>query len=106
DEQRLVLLRRVSFLNQVVHELKTPLAGLKLHVQLAKRGGASPETMEAIDVSVGRINRLFDDIVVINRPDRHADLESVGVADLENWRRSWSAEHGDLVQVEGEFTRP
>lgn len=67
-EQKTALLRRVSFLNQVVHELKTPLAGLKLHLQLIQRGKGTEKNLTALNVSLDRLNRLFDDVVLMNKP--------------------------------------
>jgi signal transduction histidine kinase len=81
-EQRRSLTQRVSFLNQVVHELKTPLAGLKLNAQLIGRSGASEKNLQAILVSIGRLDRLFDDIVQINRAEKPAELARVSAADL------------------------
>jgi len=66
--QKNLLSRRVSFLNQVVHELKTPLAGLKLNAQLIRRYGSSEQNLNSIETSIMRLDRLFDDIVQINRP--------------------------------------
>lgn len=67
-EQKKILLRRVSFLNQVVHELKTPLTGLKLHLQLIQKGQGGKQNLEALDDSLDRLNTLFDDVILMNRP--------------------------------------
>lgn len=61
---------RVGFLSQVVHELKTPLASLKLHVQLAKKLGPDADTFGAIDASVDRLDRLFNQVALLNRPEQ------------------------------------
>lgn len=76
-EQRNLLLRRVTFLNQVVHELKTPLAGLRLSAQLIRRSGPNERNLQAIDESILRLDRLFDDIVQINRAEARAELNPV-----------------------------
>jgi signal transduction histidine kinase len=81
-EQRKSLNQRVTFLNQVVHELKTPLAGLKLNAQLIGRSGASEKNLQAILTSIGRLDRLFDDIVQINRAEKPAELGRVSAAEL------------------------
>jgi len=44
-EHKIKLLQRVTFLNQVVHELKTPLAGLKIHLQLLQKGQQTKTTL-------------------------------------------------------------
>lgn len=81
-EQRNLLLRRVSFLNQVVHELKTPLAGLRLNAQLIKRSGPNEKNLNAIDQSIVRLDRLFDDIVQINRAEKKAEIIDISADDL------------------------
>lgn len=103
-EQRRTLSQRVSFLNQVVHELKTPLAGLKLNTQLMKRGGASEGNLQAILESTTRLDRLFDDIVQINRHDQAASLGPISP-------ESFSQLLGELtesqsVEIEGVITKP
>jgi signal transduction histidine kinase len=102
-EQREALLKRVTFLNQVVHELKTPLAGLKLHVQLMKRLGPTPATLEAIDQSVGRVDRLFDDIVLINRPTQKAVLDPLSPEWLNAWAAAWTEEFPGKIEIQGMF---
>ena len=82
-EQRRTLSQRVGFLNQVVHELKTPLTGLKLSAQLMAKGGASEENLNAVLQSVGRLDRLFDDIVRINRAEQKADLKIVSAEEFQ-----------------------
>ena len=79
---RLGLLRKLSFLNQIVHEIKTPLTGLKLHLQLIQKGQTTPENVSALGTSVDRINQLFDDIVAINRPQVLQKLERIPALDL------------------------
>lgn len=83
-EQKAALLKRVSFMNQVVHELKTPLTGLKLHLQLIQRGSGSEQNMIALNTSLDRINRLFDDVVLMNKPFEKITPKKLSVQDLKN----------------------
>lgn len=76
-DQKKLLLRRVSFLNQVVHELKTPLTGLKLHIQLIQRGQSKTENYDALNSSLDRLNTLFDDVVLMNRPFEKTKTEVI-----------------------------
>lgn len=102
DQKR--LLKRVSFLNQIVHEIKTPLAGLKLHTQLIKRAGPTEQGLQAIEDSVTRIDRLFDDIVFLNRPEIRAAPALTGVRELNALVLELKREFGSRVQFAGEFT--
>lgn len=81
-EQKAALLKRVSFLNQVVHELKTPLAGLKLHLQLIQRGAGTEQNMAALETSLDRLNRLFDDVVLMNRPFEKVSPKTLSTQEL------------------------
>jgi signal transduction histidine kinase len=83
-EQKLALLKRVSFLNQVVHELKTPLAGLKLHLQLIQRGSGTEQNMMALNTSLDRLNKLFDDVVLMNKPFEKVTTERLSAQELES----------------------
>lgn len=74
-DQKKILTKRVSFLNQVVHELKTPLTGLKLHSQLILKGSGTKENLSAFNLSLDKLNALFDDIVLMNRPFEKIVLE-------------------------------
>ncbi len=101
-EQRTLLLKRVTFLNQIVHELKTPLTGLRLNAQLIRRSGPSERNLHAIDQSIMRLDRLFDDIVQINRPESQAELKTVAANDLEELLRNFAdAEFPGLVRIDG-----
>jgi signal transduction histidine kinase len=106
-EQRNILLRRVSFLNQVVHELKTPLAGLRLSAQLIRRSGPSERNLQAIDESIMRLDRLFDDIVQINRAEKPADLSRVSHQELNSLINTLcSTEFAGTAIVDGAATAP
>lgn len=103
--QRGELLRKITFLNQVVHELKTPLAGLKLHTQLVKKMGPSDETLDAIDSSVARLDGLFDQIVLINRPIEKVSLDVIEADELNTWMISWRAEYGERFLLREKFNQ-
>ncbi|MGE0528540.1 MAG: sensor histidine kinase [Bdellovibrionales bacterium] len=75
--ERTRIAKRVSFLNQLVHELKTPLTGLKLNTQLILRGEAQADNLHAIMECVARMDQLFEDIVRINRPQTPARAENL-----------------------------
>lgn len=97
--------RRVSFLNQVVHELKTPLAGLKLHAQLAQKLGPDEQTLENIHRGINRIEHMFNQILLLN-PNYNVlvNLEVVTGLEVRKIIENISSEHGTgAVSVLGEF---
>ena len=63
------VLKKITFLNQVVHEIKTPLTGLKLDGQLLMKYGNDESVLKRLNQNIDRINKLFDDIVLINSKD-------------------------------------
>lgn len=87
-------LRRVSFVNQVSHELKTPLTNIRLYAELMERslagdGSAADERqrlrskLEVIVDESRRLSRLVHNVLSFARRDRGA-LEvtpSVGIVD-------------------------
>jgi signal transduction histidine kinase len=101
SEHRKRLLKQVSFLNQIVHEIKTPLAGLKLHVQLLRGSNPSRENIESIEESVNRMNGLFDDIILMNRPHEPARLVPILPEELNARIKEWVEEFKPSIQTEG-----
>ncbi len=61
------VLKKVSFLNQLVHEVKTPITGIRLNSELLKKHGHDEEIIEALLKSSHRLNEFFEDVVLINR---------------------------------------
>ena len=101
-EQKELLVKRVTFLNQVVHELKTPLAGLKLHVQLIEKGIGGEKNYQALSESFGRLDVLFDDIVLMNRPSKEAELKAMSAEELNDLLKRLKDEFSQ-VEVESWF---
>ena len=65
--RRSEVLKKVSFLNQLVHEIKTPITGIKLNSELLLRNGHDEELVVALMNSSKRLNDFFEDIVLINK---------------------------------------
>ncbi|OQW46295.1 MAG: hypothetical protein A4S09_16410 [Proteobacteria bacterium SG_bin7] len=103
-EQRKIVTRRVSFLNQVVHELKTPLTGLKLHLQLIQRGMGERQNYEALNSGVERINSLFDDVVMMNRPFEKINPENLSAQTANNILNDLKLEFPEL-SIQSKFER-
>ncbi|MEM7010463.1 MAG: HAMP domain-containing sensor histidine kinase [Verrucomicrobiota bacterium] len=64
--------QRVSFVNQVSHELKTPLTNIRMYAEMleAKVGSDDPSTLRCIDVVVGesqRLSRLISNVLTFSR---------------------------------------
>ena len=65
--------QRVSFVNQVSHELKTPLTNIRLYSELA-RGATGDETARYLDVveeETSRLSRLIHNVLTFAREERH-----------------------------------
>ena len=63
--------RQVSFIDSVTHELKSPLASIKLCVDTVQRTGLSAEQREHLydmmKADVDRLASFIDDVLVANR---------------------------------------
>jgi signal transduction histidine kinase len=57
----------------VSHELRTPLTAIRGNVELIKRYGMDPESMDAIQSEAARMSRLVDDVLLLARAD-HGSL--------------------------------
>jgi len=55
------------FLADASHELRTPVTALVGNVQFAQRHGADPEVLAEISHDAGRLARLVDDLLVLER---------------------------------------
>ncbi len=103
--------RERTFVSDASHELRTPLAVLKAELELARRGGRTPEQLEAAIRSAAeeadRLARLADDLLVVARADEGrlpVRLGEVAVPDLlESLRERFaerSASQGRPITVE------
>lgn len=75
--KRLEVLKKVSFLNQLVHEVKTPITGIRLNSELLLRHGHDEELVTALLKSSKRLNDFFEDIILINRDDQKINLSKM-----------------------------
>ncbi|NQZ09913.1 MAG: HAMP domain-containing histidine kinase [Algicola sp.] len=60
--------KKLSFLNQLVHEIKTPLTGMRLNLELLQKYGHDQELLDAVIQGGDRLHSFFADIVLINSP--------------------------------------
>jgi signal transduction histidine kinase len=64
--------RQRTFIADASHELKTPLALVKIHTELMKRNPTDPENEEIVEEQLGEIDRmdtLLSDLLVLARLD-------------------------------------
>jgi signal transduction histidine kinase len=57
------------FVGDVSHELRTPLTAIRGHVDLIKRYGMEPDSLEAIESEVNRMNRMVSDLLLLAKAD-------------------------------------
>lgn len=81
--------RQDSFIDSVTHELKTPLASIKLCLQTLERPGLPPDKREALQrmmhADVDRLATFIDDVLQASRlahEDTGMDVDEVRVAEL------------------------
>ena len=68
--------RRVSFVNQVSHELKTPLTNIRLYAEMASHDLADNEhpaaqSLQVVNEETSRLSRLINNVLSFARADRH-----------------------------------
>lgn len=93
--------RRVSFVNQVSHELKTPLTNIRLYAEMAANDLAdsehpSAQSLQVVTEESGRLSRLINNVLSFARADRSdlqlhprsLDSESLLASCLKHWQPS------------------
>lgn len=117
QDNKKLLLRKVTFLNQIVHELKTPLTTLTLHLQILKKELSrltTPTSLTAENSKISsslsaclrgieRINKLFDEIVVLNRDKQKAALENLEPNELNEILESLQERYQSKLQIQSYF---
>jgi signal transduction histidine kinase len=57
------------FVGDVSHELRTPLTAIRGHVDLIRRYGMDPDSLEAVECEVARMNRMVSDLLLLAKAD-------------------------------------
>lgn len=74
-----------TFVADAAHELRSPLAALKLQLQAATNNGTlkdDGQTIERIDTRLNRLIRLVQQLLTLAREDAHPASETVSVTSL------------------------
>jgi signal transduction histidine kinase len=66
--------RERSFVANVAHELRSPLASLRVQVDVARRHGATDEDRADLAAEIDRLSALVDDLLVLARLDAGEEL--------------------------------
>jgi signal transduction histidine kinase len=88
--------QRVSFVNQVSHELKTPLTNIRLYVDLAREsaGVEGNSLLDVVEEETSRLSRMIHNVLTFARHEKKAldlhptsgDLGAVVSRAVEIWR--------------------
>jgi len=102
------------FTADAAHELRTPLASLKVQAQVAKRSGNTTEQQQALDkvlASVDRASRLVEQLLTLARVDPDSDALLQEKVDLKRLSEDVMAEVASsaadkAIELELECTAP
>lgn len=105
SEEKLQVLHRVTFLNQVVHELNTPLSAIKLHAQILEKTVQGNESVDSIKSSIDRMIKLFEEITELYRPNAVPHLRKIDGLEFMIFMQKLAAHSQGKVSIEGGIRR-
>ena len=97
--KRLEVLKKVSFLNQLVHEVKTPITGIRLNSELLLKHGHDEELITALMKSSKRLNDFFEDIVLINKGDKSLNLMRLSQSEFQDYLDEIASEFKNKIVI-------
>jgi signal transduction histidine kinase len=68
-------LQKVSFVNQISHEFKTPLTNIRLFAELLEQGISGQKNLEHLEVIItesGRLGRMINNVLTFSRDERNS----------------------------------
>lgn len=86
-KQRQAIQREQQFVTDASHELKTPIAAIRGHVNLIKRRGEDhpeviPQSMDFIDKESQRMARLSEQLLTLGRAEQQVPTENIDFSHL------------------------
>ena len=98
-------LKQEEFVSNVTHELKTPLAAIKLHAQTVREGGLAPaQQARSIDLvlqQADRMTRLVDDVLESSRQLARKGPLTLEPLDVAEFFNGYFAEATPRVEAQG-----
>ena len=88
--------RQRTFVGDAAHELRSPLASLRVQLEVAQRLGPAEDLPTLIDdvlVDVGRLDRLVEDLLALARLDEAGQLPRREPVDLDDLIRGLVADY-------------
>ena len=76
---------QVSFVNQVSHELKTPLTNIRLYSELLQNKLSDPKELSFLDIIVNeasRLGRMINNVLTFSRSERGELTKKIELTDL------------------------
>ena len=97
--------READFVADAAHELRSPLASMRMQIDVARRLGEGGGTLNELDIDVARMSTLVDDLLMLARLDTGSvgsNDETTDVrAELERAAAGWPAESVQVVVEPG-----
>lgn len=86
-----------NFIAQVSHELKSPLASLRLHLETVRRRRPSPEKMEVfLDTMLSdadRLETLINNLLAASRIEHRGPKPTLRAGDVSDFTAAWFGRH-------------
>ena len=89
DSQKLLLSAQRSLLANASHELRSPLARIKMGLELmqSSQNQTNPELQSEVSRSINELDQLIEEILLASRLDaQEADMGTVEAVDIWHWR--------------------
>ena len=83
--QKQALQREQQFVSDASHELKTPIAAIRGHVNLIRRHGQAkpeiiPKSLDYIDTESKKMEILVNDLLTLGRIERNTEVVTVSLS--------------------------